>query len=190
MMELIRILIADDEPIIRMDLREMLESKGYQVTEASDGKKALALLLEEQFDLAILDINMPKISGLEVIQNISKSKEIPIILLTAYCQNEVVTSALEMGVFGYLVKPVREEQLFPSIQLALAQFKSLLNLKDQQSDLKNKIQEKGIIKKASAILQEKYGMNEKIAYEKMRKYSMEKRVTLEEVAKEIIKNST
>ncbi len=189
MIKPIRILIADDEPIIRMDLREILESGGYQVAEASDGEKAIELLEKQQFDLAILDINMPKFSGLEVMHKISRSKEIPIILLTAYCQSEMVSQALDMGVFGYLVKPIREEQLFPSIQLALTQFRSLIHLKEEKLELKEKIQEKAIIKKALAVLQEKYGMNEKVAYENMRKYSMEKRLTMEEIAKEVIKKS-
>src|SRR3954470_15847193 len=117
----LRILVAEDESIIRLDLRSLLESAGFEVcAEARDGVEAVALARSEQPDLAILDVKMPKLDGIEAARKILDERPIPVVMLTAYGQDELVSRAVEAGVFGYLVKPFRETDLLPAIQTARA----------------------------------------------------------------------
>ena len=121
-----RILIAEDETIIRLDLKQLLERAGYDVVaEAKDGEEAVALARSEQPELAILDVKMPKLDGIEAARRILEERPIPIVMLTAYGQQELVSRAVEAGVFGYLVKPFREQDLLPAIAAARARHEEL-----------------------------------------------------------------
>jgi len=172
-----KIVIADDEAIIRMDLKEMLEAEGYQViAEAADGEKAYQYIAELDPDLAILDINMPKCSGLDVARRLSGVKSLPIVILTAYSQEATVEEAVELGIYSYLIKPVQEEQLFPALRVAEKRF-----------DEYQALLVFPLIADAVKFLQTHYEMDEDSAYRRIRKYSMEKRLTLKEVAVSILK---
>jgi CheY-like chemotaxis protein len=116
-----RVLIAEDESIIRLDLRSLLEARGFDVcAEARDGQEAVELARSERPDLAIMDVKMPRLDGIEAARRILEERPIPIVMLTAYGQDELVTRAVDVGVFGYLVKPFREQDLLPAIRTALA----------------------------------------------------------------------
>ena len=183
-----KIVIADDEAIIRMDLKEMLEAEGYQViAEAADGEKAYQYIAELDPDLAILDINMPKCSGLDVARRLSGVKSLPIVILTAYSQEATVEEAVELGIYSYLIKPVQEEQLFPALRVAEKRFDEYQALLVEFQDLDEKVKGKTLIADAVKFLQTHYEMDEDSAYRRIRKYSMEKRLTLKEVAVSILK---
>src|ERR1051326_3679623 len=131
-----RILIAEDETIIRLDLRELLERAGYEVcAEARDGNEAVELARSAKPDLAIMDVKMPHLDGIEAARRILEERPIPIVMLTAYGQEELVTRAVEAGVFGYLVKPFREQDLLPAIQAARARHDELQALRDEAESL-------------------------------------------------------
>ena len=183
-----KIIIADDEAIIRMDLKEMLEAEGYEViAEASDGEKAYELLMSLDPDLAILDINMPKMDGISVARKLKNQKQIPIVILTAYSQESMVEEAAKLGIFGYLIKPVREEQLFSTLEISRRRFIDFQELLGEYQEIEEKFKGKSVISEAVALFMNQYGLSEEACYQRMRKYSMEKRISLEEVAKAIIK---
>src|SRR6187399_2044449 len=125
-----RILVAEDETIIRLDLKDLLERSGFEVcAEARDGEEAVALARSEQPDVAIMDVKMPKLDGIEAARRILDERPIPIVMLTAYGQDELVARAVEAGVFGYLVKPFRETDLLPAIKTARARHDELTSLR-------------------------------------------------------------
>lgn len=182
-----RILIADDEPLIRMDLKEMLESEGHEVVaQAVDGEQALNFAKEHQPDLAILDIQMPKTNGLEAAKEIQEAMKIPVLLLTAYSQDKFVDQAAQLGLHGYLVKPIREEQLFPALTIAMKRFEDYQNLVKEIAEVDDKLKKRSEIDKAKSLLQSKFGYSEEEAYQRLRQYSMEKRLTLSEVAAAVL----
>ena len=123
-----RILIAEDETIIRLDLRALLEGAGFEVcAEAKDGLEAVELARSEEPDLAVLDVKMPRLDGIEAARRILDERPIPIVMLTAYGQDELVSRAVEAGVFGYLVKPFRENDVVPAVKAAFARHEELLS---------------------------------------------------------------
>ena len=131
-----RILVAEDETIIRLDLRELLERAGFEVcAEAKDGVEAVELARSEEPDLAVLDVKMPRLDGIEAARRILDERPIPIVMLTAYGQDELVSRAIEAGVFGYLVKPFREQDLLPAIRTARARHEELVALREQADSL-------------------------------------------------------
>jgi AmiR/NasT family two-component response regulator len=131
----VRILVAEDETIIRLDLRALLEHAGFEVcAEARDGEEAVALARSQRPDLALLDVKMPKLDGIEAARRILDERPIPIVMLTAYGQDELVQRAAEAGVFGYLVKPFREQDLLPAIRTARERAKGLLMQKEGLSE--------------------------------------------------------
>ena len=131
-----RILVAEDETIIRLDLRTLLEGHGYEVcAEAKDGEEAVSLARSEAPDLAIMDVKMPRLDGIEAARRILEERPIPIVMLTAYGQEELVSRAVEAGVFGYLVKPFREQDLLPAIRAARARHEELAELREEAESL-------------------------------------------------------
>src|SRR3954470_15879080 len=152
----LRILVAEDESIIRLDLRSLLESAGFEVcAEARDGVEAVALARSEQPDLAILDVKMPKLDGIEAARKILDERPIPIVMLTAYGQDELVSRAVEAGVFGYLVKPFRETDLPPAIRTATARHEELLALREEAESLAEALAARKTIERAKGLLMAK-----------------------------------
>lgn len=177
----LRILIADDEGIVRLDLRQMLEQRGYQVAgEAGDGEAAVELAAKTKPDLAILDVKMPKLSGLEAAKRLL-TMEIPTVLLTAYADGFTVRKALEAGVYAYVVKPFSEKDLRPAIELALHQHKQVRGLRESLALRK-------IVERAKGILMEQTGLSEDEAHRRLLQISMEQRRPLREVAKQIVES--
>src|SRR5713226_7907307 len=167
-----RVLLAEDETIIRLDLRDLLERAGFEVcAEARDGEEAVALARSERPDLAIMDVKMPRLDGIEAARRILDENPIPIVMLTAYGQEELVSRAVEAGVFGYLVKPFREQDLLPAIHTARARHDELAALREEAESLAEALAARKAIERAKGILMEKDGLNEQDAYARLRKAS-------------------
>jgi two-component system, response regulator PdtaR len=168
----VKILIAEDETIIRLDLRALLEGAGFEVcAEAKDGEEAIDLARSEHPDLAVLDVKMPKLDGIEAARRILEERPIPIVMLTAYGQEELVSRAIEAGVFGYLVKPFREQDLLPAISTARARHEELLALRREADSLGEALAARKSIERAKGLLMAKEGLGEQEAFARLRKAS-------------------
>jgi AmiR/NasT family two-component response regulator len=182
-----RILIAEDETIIRLDLRELLERAGFEVcAEARDGAEAVELARAEQPDLAVLDVKMPQLDGIEAARRILDERPIPIVMLTAYGQQELVSRAVEAGVFGYLVKPFRETDLLPAIQTARARYEELTALRDEAESLADALAARKSIERAKGLLMEKETLTEQEAFSRLRRASQVSGRPLKVVADAVI----
>ena len=182
-----KILIAEDETIIRLDLKQLLERAGYDViAEAKDGEEAVALARAEEPELAILDVKMPKLDGIEAARRILDERPIPIVMLTAYGQDELVQRAAEAGVFGYLVKPFREQDLLPAIRTARARHEELSALREEAESLSEALAARKLIERAKGLLMEKEGLSEQNAFARLRKASQISGRPLKVVAEALI----
>ena len=156
-----RILIAEDETIIRLDLRELLEQAGFEVVaEARDGEEAVALARSEEPDLALLDVKMPKLDGIDAARRILDERPIPIVMVTAYGEQELVARAVEAGVFGYLVKPFRETDLLPAIATARARHEELVASAPRPTRWREALAARKAIERAKGLLMEREGLTE------------------------------
>ena len=186
-MNTMRILVAEDETIIRLDLRGLLERAGYDVVaEARDGEEAVALAREHRPELAIMDVKMPKLDGIEAAKRILDEQPIPIVMLTAYGQDELVNRAVEAGVFGYLVKPFREQDLLPAIHTARARHEELVALREEAESLADALAARKAIERAKGLLMEKEGLSEEEAFGRLRKASQISGRPLKVVAEALI----
>jgi AmiR/NasT family two-component response regulator len=182
-----RIIVADDESLIRMDLREMLTNLGYLVVgEVGDGRSAVNLARELRPDIVIMDIKMPDMDGIEAARFLTEEQIAPVILLTAYSQQDLVERAKEAGVVGYLVKPFKEHELTPAIEVALARFKEFQALHKEVADLKLAFETRKLVDRAKGILMDTQGLTEADAFRKIQKMSMNLRKPMKEVAEAII----
>ncbi len=182
-----RILIAEDETIIRLDLRELLERAGFEVcAEARDGAEAVELARSEQPDLAVLDVKMPRLDGIEAARRILDERAIPIVMLTAYGQEELVSRAIEAGVFGYLVKPFRESDLLPAIQTAHARHEELSALREEAESLSEALAARKSIERAKGLLMAKESLSEEEAFSRLRRASQLSGKPLKVVAEALI----
>jgi len=182
-----RILIAEDETIIRLDLRELLERAGFEVcAEARDGEEAVALARTELPDLALLDVKMPRLDGIEAAQRILDERPIPIVMVTAYDEEELVLRAVEAGVFGYLVKPFRESDLLPAIATARARHEELAALREEAESLAEALAARKAIERAKGLLMAREGLAEAEAFARLRKASQISGRPLKVVAEALI----
>jgi response regulator NasT len=183
----LRILIADDEPLIRLDLKNMLESLGYEViAEAGDGVSAVEAARTLKPDVAILDIKMPGMDGIDAANILNSEKIAPVVLLTAYSDMELINRAKEAGVFAYLVKPFRESDLRPAIEVAISRYKEFLALEEEVSELEDKLETRKLIERAKGILMDQYGLKEQEAFRRIQVQSMNTRKSMKEIAEAII----
>jgi response regulator NasT len=183
----LRVLIAEDETIIRLDLRDVLERAGHEVcAEARDGEEAVALAQSEQPELAILDVKMPRLDGIEAARRILAERPIPIVMLTAYGQEELVARAVEAGVFGYLVKPFRETDLLPAIQTARARHAELEAMRDEAESLAEALATRKVVERAKGVLMEREGLSENDAFVRLRRASQSSGRPLRVVAEAVI----
>jgi two-component system, response regulator PdtaR len=167
-----RILVAEDETIIRLDLKELLARAGFEVcAEARDGEEAVALARSETPDLAIMDVKMPRLDGIEAARRILEERPIPIVMLTAYGQEELVSRAVEAGVFGYLVKPFREQDLLPAIAAARARHDELQAVREEAESLAEALAARKVIERAKGLLMEREKLSEADAFARLRKAS-------------------
>jgi AmiR/NasT family two-component response regulator len=186
-LERTRVIIADDESIIRMDLREMLTNLGYLVVgEAVDGRSAVNLARELKPDVAIFDIKMPGMDGIEAARILTEEKIAPVVLLTAYSQRDLVEGAKEAGVVGYITKPMRESDLTPAIEVAMARFSEFRALEKEVGDLKEALETRKLVDRAKGILMDTQGLTEAEAFRRIQKMSMNKRRPMKDVAEAVI----
>jgi two-component system, response regulator PdtaR len=182
-----RVLIAEDETIIRMDLAEMLARAGFEVCgEARDGVEAVELARSQQPDVAVLDVKMPRLDGIEAARRILDERPIPIVMLTAYGQDELVSRAVEAGVFGYLVKPFRESDLVPAIQTARARHEELAAARSEADSLADALAARKAIERAKGLLMEKEGITEQVAFARLRRASQVSGKPLRVVAEALV----
>jgi len=182
----IRILIAEDEAIIRMDLREMLEEEGFEVVaEASDGREAVDLTREHRPDLAILDIKMPGMSGIRAAEVITRERISAVLILTAFSQRDLAADAAQAGAMAYLVKPFQKSDLVPAIEIALERYRDIASLRQDVSDLSERLEARKVVEKAKGLLMEQ-GMTESDSYQLMQRAAMDRGLRLAEVAKLVI----
>jgi AmiR/NasT family two-component response regulator len=186
-MERARIVIADDESIVRTDLKEMLTSLDYLVVgEVGDGRSAVNLARELKPDVVLMDIKMPDLDGIEAAKILTEEQIAPVVLLTAYSQKELVDRAKDAGVVGYLIKPFRESDLMPAIEVALSRFKEFQAVRREVEDLQNALETRKLVERAKGILIDTQGMSEHEAFRKIQKMSMNTRKPMKEVAEAII----
>lgn len=186
-MERTRVIIADDESLIRMDLREMLTNLGYLVVgEVADGRSAVNQARELRPDVVIMDIKMPDMDGIEAATVLTEERIAPVVLLSAYSQRELVQRARDAGVVAYLVKPYREEELTPAIEIALARFVEFQDMQKQVADLQEALETRKLVDRAKGILMDKQELTESEAFRKIQKMSMDNRKPMKDVAEAII----
>jgi len=182
-----RVIIADDESIIRMDLKEMLTHLGYLVVgEAVDGLSAVHMARELRPDLVIMDIKMPGLDGLSAAKMLTEEQIAPVLLLTAYSQRELIEGAREAGVVAYLVKPFREAELVPAIEIALARFREFQQLRKEVADLRDALETRKLVERAKGILMQTQGLSEAEAFRKIQQLSMNTRKPMREIASAIL----
>lgn len=183
----IRLVIADDESLIRMNLKETLVSLGYLVVgEAGDGVSVINLARELHPDLVLMDIKMPKLDGIQAAKVLTQEKIAPVLLLTAYSDRELVERAKEAGVVNYVVKPFRDAELLPAIEIALARYQEFLEMDTQIDDLKETLETRKLVERAKGILMDTQGLKEAEAFRKIQQLSMNTRKPMKEIAQAIL----
>jgi response regulator NasT len=178
-----RIVLGEDEALIRLDLKEMLEEEGYEVVgEAGDGESAVRLAHELRPDLVILDIKMPGVDGLAAAERISSERVAPVLILTAFSQKDLVDRAARAKAMGYLVKPFQKADVVPAMEMALARYEELRALEDEVQDLDERLETRKLVDRAKGVLMDRYSMKEADAFRFLQKTSMDRRLKLAEVA--------
>ncbi len=181
------VVIAEDEALIRLDLREMLEEEGYVVAgEAGDGETAIKLAEEVQPDLVILDVKMPGLDGISAAERISESQLAPVIILTAFSQRDLVQRASEAGAMAYLIKPFTKADLVPAIEVAASRFAEFAALGKEAANLRERLEVRKLLDRAKGALQDGRGMTEAQAFRWIQKTSMDRRQTMRAVAEEVL----
>lgn len=183
----LRLLIADDEPIIRLDLQKTLESLGYEVVAAvGDGEEAVESARTLRPDCIILDVLMPKLDGIDAARIIYEERIAPVLLLTAYSQLDLVKRAREAHVFSYLVKPFKQADLQPAIEVAMSQWQVMQQIEAQAQDLEDRLETRKAVDRAKGILMDRYGLKEQEAFRRIQVQSMNTRKSMREIAEAII----
>lgn len=184
-----RVVIAEDEALIRMDLGEMLTEAGYQVVaEATDGEQAIALSTEHQPDLVVMDIKMPRLDGIAAAAEIARARIAPVVILTAFSQRELVERAREAGAMAYLVKPFTAADLVPAIEMARSRFAEITQLEAEVSDLTERLAARKAVERAKSVLQESLGLSEPDAFRWIQRTAMDLRIPMRQVAETVIEN--
>lgn len=186
-----RVLVAEDESLIRMDLIEMLGEEGYEVVgEAGDGAAAVALAEEKRPDLVVMDVKMPVLDGISAAKRIVEQRIAPVLILTAFSQRDLVERAREAGAMAYLVKPFTKADLVPAIEMALSRHEEISLLEREVADLTERLETRKVVDRAKGILQTKFGLSEPDAFRWIQKAAMDKRTSMRDVAQVVIAETT
>ena len=184
-----RVVIAEDEALIRMDLAEMLGEEGYDVVgQAADGERALALAEELRPDLVICDVKMPKLDGIAAAARIAAQRIAPVVILTAFSQRELVERAREAGAMAYLVKPFTRSDLVPAIEMAVSRFAELAQLEGEVADLNERLETRKLVDRAKGVLQARLGLSEPEAFRWIQKTAMDLRYSMRQVAEGVVEH--
>ena len=190
-MKPLKIVIADDEAVIRMDLKEILQEAGHEIVgETANGRRAVAIVRDARPDLVIMDIKMPDMDGVEAARLIAADHLAPVLLLTAFDDEELIERAKDAGVLAYLVKPVEEKNLFPAIEIALSRWQEMQSLEEELSAMRESLETRKLLDRAKGILMQAHNISENEAYRRLQRYSMEKRLSLKNVAAAVVKAGT
>ena len=182
-----RVVIAEDEALIRMDLKEMLEEAGYAVVgEAGDGETAVRLAAELSPDLVVLDVKMPVLDGISAAERITAEQLAPVLMLTAFSQRDLVERARDAGAMAYLVKPFQKADLVPAIEIAVARYEQMAALSREVADLSDRLETRKLVDRAKAVLQNRHGLSEADAFRWIQKTSMDRRLSMRQVAETIL----
>jgi len=182
-----RVLIAEDEALIRLDLKEMLLEEGFDVVaEVADGASAVRLTRELRPDLVILDVKMPVMDGIAAAEEIAKERLSAILILTAFSQRDLVEKARRAGAMAYLVKPFQKHDLLPAVEIAAGRFREMSGLEDEVDSLNDRLEVRKLVDKAKGLLMDKQGMSESESFRFIQKQAMERRETMKQVAQAVI----
>jgi response regulator NasT len=182
-----RVLIAEDEALIRLDLREMLEEEGYDVCgEAGDGQTAVDMANELRPELVILDVKMPVLDGIAAAEQIARNRIAPVVILTAFSQRDLVEKAREAGAMAYLVKPFQKKDLLPTIEMALSRYSELVGLEAEVDGLQERLEVRKLVERAKGVLMTEHAMTEPEAFRWMQRASMDRRLTMRAVAEAVL----
>ena len=183
----VRVVIAEDEALIRLDLKEMLQEEGYEVAgEAADGQKAVELASALKPDLVILDVKMPVLDGISAAEQIAAQQIAPVVILTAFSQRELVERARDAGAMAYLVKPFTKADLVPAIEIAVSRFQEISALGTEVGTLRDRLEVRKILDRAKGLLQSECGLSEPEAFRWIQKTSMNRRVAMRAVAEDVL----
>jgi AmiR/NasT family two-component response regulator len=184
-----RVVIAEDEALIRLDLAEMLVEEGYDVVgQAEDGEKAVQLATEQRPDLVILDVKMPKLDGIAAAEQIATQRIAPVVILTAFSQRDLVERAREAGAMAYLVKPFDQSDLVPAIEMAVSRFTELRQLESEVEDLTERLETRKLVDRAKGVLQERLGLSEPDSFRWIQKTAMDLRLSMRQVAEGVVQH--
>jgi response regulator NasT len=182
-----RVLIAEDEALIRLDLREMLQEEGYDVCgEAGDGASAVRLARELRPSLVVLDVKMPVLDGISAAEQIVAERIAPVVMLTAFSQRDLVERAREAGAMAYLVKPFQKKDLVPAIEMAVSRFAELVALEKEVGDLSGRLEARKLVDRAKGVLQSEHGLTEPDAFRWIQRTSMDRRQSMRAVAQAVL----
>ncbi|MGJ5723637.1 ANTAR domain-containing response regulator [Brevibacterium sp. H602] len=183
-----RVVVAEDEAVIRLDIVEMLREVGYDVVgEAADGESAIRLAEELRPDLVVMDIKMPILDGISAAERIARARIAPVVLLTAFSQKELVERARDAGAMAYVVKPFTSADLIPALEIALSRHAEISSLESEISDLTERFETRKLVERAKSLLQTSMGLSEPEAFRWIQKTSMDRRLTMREVAETVLK---
>lgn len=181
-----RVVVAEDESIIRMDIVETLRDNGFDVVgEAGDGEEAVALATELRPDLVVMDVQMPKMDGITAAEKLQEAR-IPVVMLTAFSQKDLVERASEAGALAYVVKPFNQNDLLPAIEIALARHEQIVALESEVADMTERFETRKLVDRAKGLLNQRMGLAEPEAFRWIQKASMDRRLTMAEVSKAVI----
>jgi len=182
-----RVLVAEDEALIRLDLAEMLREEGYEVVgEAGDGQEAVELAESLKPDLVIMDVKMPRRDGIDAASEIASKRIAPIVILTAFSQRELVERARDAGAMAYLVKPFSITDLIPAIELAVSRFSEIGALENEVASLSDRLETRKLVERAKGLLQSKHQMTEPEAFKWIQRAAMDRRTTMKRVAEVVL----
>lgn len=182
-----RVVVAEDDSMIRMDVVEMLSSEGYDVVgEAADGRRAVELTREHEPDLVLMDVKMPVLDGISAAEEIAAERIAPVVLLTAFSQKELVERAREAGAMAYVVKPYTAADLIPAIEIAVSRFDEIVALEDEVTEMKDQFETRKLVERAKSLLISRMGLTEPEAFRWIQKTSMDRRLSMREVADAIL----
>jgi two-component system, response regulator PdtaR len=182
-----RVLVAEDEALIRLDLKEMLEEEGYEVAgEAADGEEAVEMAGRLRPDLVILDVKMPKMDGIAAAERIAGDRVAPVVILTAFSQRDLVERAREAGAMAYLVKPFQKKDLVPTIEMATSRFAEIVALEQEVGGLHERLEARKVVERAKGVLMTEHGMTEPEAFRWIQRTAMDRRTTMRAVADAVL----